>query len=217
MNLNKCKINILGDSITEGVGASSSDRCFVSVLAARTGAICRNYGIGGTRIAFQKKSSAEPHWDYDFCSRVSGMDNDTDCVIVFGGTNDYGTGDAEFGSMSDRSKDTFYGALHVLYRSLIERFTDAKIVIVTPLHRCNEENPRGDGKAADGPVLKEYIRAIREVAEYYSLPVLDLYAVSGLQPEIAAIKERFMPDGLHPSDAGHEMIAERMQKFLEAL
>ncbi len=38
------------------------------------------------------------------------MDNDADIIIVFGGTNDFGNGDAPFGEMSDRTPYTFYGA-----------------------------------------------------------------------------------------------------------
>ena len=58
---------------------------------------------------------------------------------------------------------------------------------------------------------------IKEVAGYYSLPVLDLYAVSGIQPEVDIIRELYMPDGLHPSDAGAERIAKRLMGFLKSL
>ena len=55
------------------------------------------------------------------------------------------------------------------------------------------------------------------MAEYCSLPVLDLYALSGLQPEIEEIKENFIPDGLHSNDAGNVVIAKRLKAFLENL
>ena len=54
MELEKLKINFLGDSITEGVGASTPEKCFVSQIAQKTKAICNNYGISGTRIAKQR-------------------------------------------------------------------------------------------------------------------------------------------------------------------
>ncbi|MBQ9070284.1 MAG: SGNH/GDSL hydrolase family protein [Clostridia bacterium] len=44
-----------------------------------------------------------------------------------------------------------------------------------------------------------------------------MYKVSGLQPVIPIIKEKFMPDGLHPSNAGAKRIAERLYGFLSAL
>ena len=137
--------------------------------------------------------------------------------MIFGGTNDFGRGDAPLGEMSDRTQDTFYGALHVLYRSLIEKFPTAKIAILTPLHRLNEDDPCGDIKPEPVGTLKQYVSVIREVAEYYALPVLDLYATSGLQPRVPIIQQTYMPDGLHPNDAGHEILAEKIAQFLQTL
>lgn len=217
MELKGKKINFLGDSITEGSGASCTDNCYVSLIEKDTGAICRNYGIGGTRIARQQVPSCEKH-DKDFPSRVEGMDADADIVIVFGGTNDYGHGDASLGMFEHRTVDSFYGALHVLYTSLIEKYPDSKIVILTPLHRLNEMNLRGDGsKSRDYATLKAYVDMIRTVAEHYSLPVLDLYAESGMQPNIPIIQEKFMPDGLHPNDAGHRKLADKIINYLKKL
>ena len=120
--------------------------------------------------------------------------------------------------MSDRTPDTFYGALHTLYTSLIEKFPESPIIVLTPLHRLNEDNPRGDGnKLQDVGTLKTYVEIIREVAEYYSLPVLDLYKDGGLQPKVPVIQQKYVPDGLHPNDAGHEILARKIAKFIETL
>lgn len=146
------------------------------------------------------------------------MDKDADAVVVFGGTNDFGHGDAPLGTMNDRTPDTCYGALHTLYTSLLEIYTEKPIVVVTPLHRVNEDNPRGDGnKSSDVGALKVYVDIIREVAEYYSLPVLDLYKNSGMQPKVSVIRETYIPDGLHPNDKGHMLIAEKISEFLKMI
>lgn len=146
------------------------------------------------------------------------MDKDADAVVVFGGTNDFGHGDAPLGTMNDRTPDTFYGALHTLYTSLLEKYTEKPIVVVTPLHRIDEDNPKGDGnKPSDVGVLKTYVDIIREVAEYYSLPVLDLYKNSGMQPKVSVIRETYIPDGLHPNDKGHMLIAEKISEFLKMI
>ena len=58
---------------------------------------------------------------------------------------------------------------------------------------------------------------MREILAYYSIPTLDLYAVGRMQPAVPVIREMYMPDGLHPSDAGHALIAERIIAFLKAL
>lgn len=218
MNLQGKKINFLGDSITEGHGTSGESCFFTTLIAQQTGAVCRNYGIGGTRIARQTIPSVNPRHDLDFPGRVDEMDPDADIVVVFGGTNDFGHGDAPLGCMADRTKATFYGGLHELYTSLIEKYPAARIVVLTPLHRLNEDNPRGDGrKPQDVATLKEYVAIIRQVAEYYSLPVLDLFATSGLQPRVPVIQQRYIPDGLHPNDAGHRLLAEQIISFLQQL
>lgn len=95
------------------------------------------------------------------------MNEEADVIVVFGGTNDFGHGDAPIGNMNDRTPDTFYGALHCLYENIIRKFSDAFIFVITPLHRHNENNPKGSGcKAYDGLVLREYVKIIREVADY---------------------------------------------------
>lgn len=216
MELKGTKINFLGDSITEGAGTSSHDKMFTMLIEREYGAICQNYGIGGTRIARQKTPTNEKH-DRDFISRVPEMDNDADIVVVFGGTNDFGHGDAPIGTMSDRTPYTFYGALHCLYTALIEKYPGVPIVVLTPLHRITEDIPTGDNKPAPVGTLKEYVNIIREVAEYYSLPVLDLFKESGLQPKIPVIQQKYVPDGLHPNDAGNEILAHKIARFLEML
>ena len=206
MELKGTAINFLGDSITEGAGASSIDKRFTDLLSKEYEIISFNYGIGGTRIARQYTPSAEPKYDKDFCSRVEELEESADAVVVFGGTNDFGHGDAPIGNFNDRTTDTFYGALHVLYSSLVTKFPGKPIVIITPLHREIE--------VIGNKTLKAYVDIIREVAEYYSLPILDLYAESGLQPNVPVIKEMFMPDGLHPNDAGYEILAKKIANFL---
>lgn len=213
MELKGTAINFLGDSITEGVGASDITKRYTDILAREEEIIAFNYGISGTRIARQNKPSNDPRQDLDFCSRVAELEPSADAVVVFGGTNDFGHGDASFGSFADRTEDTFYGALHVLYKSLIEKFAGKPIVIITPLHRITES----DKKEGTDLTLYDYVNAIREVAEYYSLPVLDLFKTSGLQPNIDIIREKFMPDGLHPSDAGYEILAQKIGTFLKSL
>lgn len=214
MKLEGIKANFLGDSITEGAGVRDIKDAYWNVLKDRYGlAVARGYGIGGTRIARQQAPSENSKWDLDFCSRVDEMDPDADLVVVFGGTNDFGHGDAPFGTNDDRTENTFYGACHVLMRSLIEKYPSSVIVFMTPLHREVEKKP----ERPNVPHLSEYARAIKEVSALYGIPVFDLYANSGINPQIPVQKQLFAPDGLHPNIAGAARIAERLGNFLLAL
>lgn len=222
MNLKDKRINFLGDSITQGHGTSCQEKIYLNVLKERVGlAEARNYGIGGTRYALQKGTESCPKDDWvdvnSFSERFEQMDDDADIVVVFGGTNDYGHGDAPLGSFSDRTPDTFYGACHYLYSELIKKYLGKTIVIMTPLHRSNELSEYGTAKEKRYGSLREYVNAIREVAEYYSLPILDLYATSGMQPEVEEIKNTYIPDGLHPNDLGHQILAHKLEVFLQNL
>ena len=62
---------------------------------------------------------------------------------------------------------------------------------------------------------KPYVDVIREVAEFYALPVLDLWATSGLQPRVPINKEIYFADHVHPNDNGHRVIAQKLKRFLE--
>ena len=219
MILKGATVNFLGDSITQGVGASSLETRFTDVFAREFGLkTVNNYGISGTRIARQRHPETDsPLYDQDFCRRFSEMDPNADAVVVFGGTNDFGHGDAPLGTFADRTPDTFTGACHYLMNGLLEMYAGKPVVILTPLHRWNEGCPRGDVKTEDVAPLSTYRTILLRVAESYALPVLDLYAVSGIQLTNARNRERLAPDGVHPNDAGYALLAHRIGKFLESL
>lgn len=217
MDITGKKIAFLGDSVTAGHGTSSPDRVFWRVLGDRTGAECFGYGIGGTKIAIQQNPDGN-YKDRYFSSRIEEMIEDADVVVVFGGTNDFGHGDAPIGTQQDRTENTFCGAVHILIQKLIDRYPRAQIVFLTPMHRVGEDEvEKNEYGFHRGGSLRVYVDAIKEAAEHYGVPVLDLYRMSGLQPEIPALRELYMPDGLHPNDFGNERIANRLEGFLKML
>ena len=214
MELKGKRIAFLGDSITAGVGAGAIENRFTDVFAKMTDSVALNYGVSGTRIARQKMAD-DPFYE-DFNRRVPIMDENADVVVVFGGTNDYGHGDAPLGNMGDDTEYTFYGAVSVLCKALLVKYPRATIVFITPLHRENENTSINEFGFSHKP-LSAYVKAIKEVAEYYAIPVLDLYSTSGFQPSVKEIKDIYMPDGLHPSAEGAKRIAARLKNFLQTL
>lgn len=217
MNLKGKKVLFLGDSITEGVGATTYENSYVPVFAQISGADVKNYGISGTRIARQTVKSDNEQCDRDFIQRVDEMEKDADVVVVFGGTNDFGHGDAKIGDFNSRSEYTFYGAMHCLCEKLLNKYPDSDIVFMTPLHRTSENDKTNELGLTREVSLSGYASIIKEVAGYYGLPVLDLFNMSGMQPSVEIIKKEYMPDGLHPSDKGANKIAQRLCGFLSAL
>ena len=220
MELYGKKVNFLGDSITEGIGASSIELSYVGLLTKKYNLITRNYGKGGTRIARQSeiKDPNNPR-DEDFIMRAEKMDPQADLIVVFGGTNDYGNGQAPLGSIEDTDVFTFYGAVRVLCEKLIKAYPSAHIVFLTPLHRWNEDGGLGTWKP-EGVVqhpLCDYARAVCEVCERYSVPVLDLFKEGAMPYNIPEWSKEYSSDGLHPNDKGCELLAEKIGIFLENL
>jgi len=161
MKTNGKKICFLGDSITEGCGASAPEKNFVSLFAAaHPKTAVHNCGVGGTRIAPQK-TPFSPACAHPFYSRVSAMPERADLVCVFGGTNDYGVGDAPLGKIGDRTEHTFYGALYALSVSLLHKYPSGRIVFFTPLHRAGEEIPQE--KPDGGKILKDGVTNGKEI------------------------------------------------------
>ena len=217
MELTGKKINFLGDSITQGAGASAPDTCYVADMERLYHlAAARNYGIGGTRIAHQKAVSAEPVWDQDFVGRYAQMDADANIVVVFGGTNDFGHGLAPFGQVGDTAPDTFCGACDTLYKGLKAMYPHAVLAVITPTPRTNEDSPKGEGNKPAGHILADYVDAIKQIAAANRLPVLDLF-----HPQPMGKGDKFPPellaDGLHPNDEGHALLAKLIGKFLQTL
>ncbi len=214
MELKGKRITFLGDSITEGWGTSDARFRYDNVLAekAQLGSIFTD-GIGGTRIAYQRRASDDPRRDLYFCGRAAALDLSGDVIVVFGGTNDYGHGDAPFGTAEDKTPDTFCGAVGWLMRFLRGRYPASKVVFMTPMRRQGGGVP----SPVTGKTLAEYADAIVKAGERYGVEVLDLYNTLGVDPDNEDDRARYTIDGLHPNDAGHELIAEALYRRLISL
>ncbi len=196
-------ISCLGDSITEGVGGQGQG--WTVVLQQRfPDARVLNYGIAGTRIA------EDPQGSQAFVSRLHQLDPSSDIILVFGGINDFNHS-LPLGLPEERNPATFTGALNLIADTLQRRFPCADLMFITPMKAFGFKNyPHWDSENAQGLKLIHYRDAIRQVALQHSIPVLDLFAESGLTPDIPELKEIMMPDGLHPSPLGHQRIARKI-------
>lgn len=204
MKLEGAKINFLGDSITEGYGVSNPEKLAWHQLIKRDYGLARanNYGVSGTRIARRTVPYyATPVYDVTFEMRAEIMDRDVDAVVVFGGVNDYVHGDAHFGDVNSDGEDiyTFCGALNSLISKLKRDFPKAELVFMTSLHMTEEEQP----DTPDGKILADYVQAIRTISAKRDVKVIDLFAINPMDCTDTSL----VPDGLHPNDAGHAVMA----------
>ena len=202
MKLDGKVINFLGDSITEGHGTTAPENVFHQIIKRNYNIKhAYNYGIGGTRIARQNVPSKEnTRWDLAFELRSDIMDRNADAVVVFGGTNDFGSGDAPFGTLDSTDIYTFCGAVNSLINKLQHDFPAAKIIFMTPIHRIGETQPSNP----DSKTLEDYANAIVAICKNRGISVIDLFKINPLDPADSEL----VPDGLHPSDKGHSIMAQ---------
>lgn len=206
------KITFLGDSVTSGGTTSNGKQAFsyVDYLKDYLGAEITNKGLSGSVIA---EGNIE-NQTQSFVSR-SNQIQDQDFVTIFGGINDFWF-NSPLGSMRDSSDnvETFYGALKFLVENLSKKNPNAHFLFVTPLKECKEGAPHTyeDNnkfvlyKNRAGFTEEDYVNAIKEVAAYYSVPVLDLFNSSNMNPYIESQRQYFADD-LHPNQLGAQRLA----------
>ena len=220
MQLQGLTVHFLGDSITAGHSvADISNNRYDNILKVTCGLKeVRNYAIGGTRIAHQYQPSPEARWDLHFCGRAEMMAADADMIVVFGGTNDFGHGDAPFGQLDDCGRGTYCGAVRWLMDYLVRKYPQAKIIFLTPARRWGDQEPSASlHKHAPGLPLQAYVDVIIEIAKDYPIAVLDLYRELGIDPNREEDRLAYTSDGLHFNDAGHHVIAKKLHEFLLTL
>lgn len=206
VDFSEMKIACLGDSITAATNLEDMEDyqqyAYPSVLQELLGASrVDNLGIGG--------SSVGRYWENAFVDRYQEIPEDTDLILVMGGTNDgFCVTQKDFGSMEERSERTFIGDYDELIRGLKENYPDAQIVLVTPLPNVLHDMLR---KERDYLLPQSMLaNAIKELAGEYELPVIDLYNSNILDTHDAAVIYNYMPDGVHCNPAGYEILAQHI-------
>lgn len=200
------KIACLGDSITAAANLEGEEGylsyAYPAVLKELLGAEeVYNLGIGGSSIG--------RYWTDAFVDRYTQIPEDTDIILVMGGTNDgFCLSEKEFGSLTERKPWTFCGDLDELMRGLKEKYPDADIFFVTPL-----PNILQDYLMRERTYLlpqKNLSDVILTLSAAYDYPVIDLYNSNILDSHDADIVADYMPDGVHANKAGYRILAEHI-------
>jgi len=196
----------VGDSITHGVGTTKIYWQMLEEIL-KLGKVI-GMGVSGSCV------SAKSDYGTDREPLINRWQNipDADLITLFIGTNDYGHG-TPLGTITDVGDISFYGALNVIIPGIIEAHPNSRLVYITPMHRYYK-NVDEESKNASGYVLKDYVDAIKEVCTRYSVPVVDFFNDVGFYPKLSVIRDLYMPDGIHPNEAGHKKMAYLLQKWL---
>ncbi|MGF7400548.1 SGNH/GDSL hydrolase family protein [Thermoanaerobacterium thermosaccharolyticum] len=210
-------MNCLGDSTTwgdNGIGTGGNEISWTTQIQnfLKFKAI-RNYGVNGSRIAITSDRNDS------FVERYKDME-DADVITVLGGVNDFHH-DVLLGNPSSFDPHYFYGALNTLILGLLEKYPDKKIIFMTPMKNkfVHPTKDYPDSFSCNKLNLKQvdYVNAIKERCDYYSVPVLDLYKESGISPYSEYQAKLYMPDKLHYNKEGYCRLAKKIAEYLSKL
>lgn len=151
-----------------------------------------------------------------FINRVDDVDNTIkyDYVVIEGFTNDY-TRNVPLGETISTDITTYKGALNVLASKLISKFSNARIVFVTPhLHNLTP-NENGD-------TMFDFAQATIDVLSRYSIDVLDMTRNGNIATCYDAHKELYGKSGssydiVHCNSEAHKVYATKLEAKLKSL
>ena len=200
------KIACLGDSITQAANLENMEDyqqySYPTKLAEILGAKeVVNLGIGGSSIG--------RYWQDAYVERYREIPEDTDLILVMGGTNDgFCLHRENVGNFEERAPRTLIGDLDELMQGLKENYPNAEVVFITPL-----PNVLHDILRKERPELmsqRVIVDSMIALAKEYEFDVIDLYDSNLLDSHDAAVISNYMPDGVHCNPDGYQILAEHI-------
>ncbi|NDW10170.1 SGNH/GDSL hydrolase family protein [Dysgonomonas sp. 520] len=225
------RVGFIGDSLTDPNSYGDKIKKYWSFLQEWLDITPYVYGVSGRQWDNVPAQAQQLHNDHG---------NDVDAILVFMGTNDYNHGVpiGEWFSESEEQvmaahgepkklvvrkrrtpimdKNTYRGRINIGIGQLKKLFPDKQIVLLTPLHRSfadfGEKNVQPDESYQNrcGEYVDAYVQAIKDAGNIWGIPVVDLNAVTGMNPMVEEQVMYFYDSGydrLHPNSKGQERIA----------
>lgn len=235
------RVGYIGDSITDPNNYSSEITKYWKFLQEWLHITPYVYGVSGRQWNDVPRQADKLYKEHG---------TDVDAILVLMGTNDFNHSVplgqwytekkekvmAAEGQMKKEevrmhrtfcmTSDTFRGRINTgLYR-LKTLYPDKQIVLLTPLHRStatfNEKNVQPDENYQNkcGLYVDAYVQAVKEAGQLWSLPVIDLNALTGMNPMVESQLSFFHNpsyDRLHPSTKGQIRMARTLMYQLLTL
>ena len=235
------RVGYIGDSITDPNNNKGKIKKYWEFLQEWLGITPYVYGRSGRQwndVPRQAKLLKDEHGD------------EVDAVMVFMGTNDFNKGlpigewyvetteqvmaakgqPQQLETRKHRtfvmSDSTYKGCINIGIDTLKRLFPDKQIVLLTPLHRAfakfSDTNVQPDENYQNscGEYIDAYVQAVKDAGNLWGVAVIDLNAVSGLNPIIEEHLQYYNDpsfDRLHPSTKGQERMARTLVYQLLAL
>jgi len=217
------KVVLFGDSITDSYQLTSDNDLYWNILKKMLGIETFCYGINGQEMKHvlgQEKKMTEQ------------IKDDFDAIIIFMGTNDYNSnipiGDWYLEKLKDTvyngkpakrlhrtpifADSTFKGRINITLSTLKAKYPTKQIILLTPLHRAEAYfgtyniQPNEYFANQCGHYIDDYVNAIKESSAIWSVPVIDLFSISGLFPNTESNSIFFRYPGVKPDNGFHDLL-----------
>ena len=209
-DIGKCKISIMGDSISTYEGynppdyhvyytlpvaklhglESVNDTWWKQVIDRLGAQLCVNNSYSGSVVAC---GGVKPACSQQRCEGLGLENNIPDIILIYMGTNDSGFG-VDVGLDDPDFPLKFYGAYRLMLREVKKNYPSAKVVCATII--------TGYVKGKDNAKMPQYVN------EYNEAIRLAVKEEGCMLADIALAGERFETlDGCHPTKKGHDTLA----------
>ena len=240
------KMAIIGDSISCGVSSHYYENSGTVVTAASTSSLLTTAGVAWWQLvknrygiadvvnnsvsgaSFARDGSTNNPRFTTYLNETA-LAADTDIVMIFGGTNDWGV-NVPLGDLTDAASTentaTFCAAVKEVLEYLTSNFAEKEIVFITPMQRwfrtwnttdgernyTNADYDNDDKSSIEkafyncrngvGLYLRDYVEKLKQLCADYGVTVCDLFSTSQMYMNNEAFKLKYAPDGLHPNELG---------------
>ena len=204
----------LGDSLTEKNFRASEN--YVDYITEELDITSVNLGHSGS--GYKKQSSGTTITDE--IASITSYNYGTDIITVMGSINDFSYIADNLGELGDTTTDTIYGAMYVFFNTLQTEYMGTRLGVITP-------PVIGTSYDAQRDKFDKYNKALKETAELFGVPVLDLTYSCNLKPWETNFRNEFYSadgeggtgqvDSTHPNSKGHWLIHNKIKEFLKSL
>ena len=230
------KVAFLGDSITDKIHVGTAKN-YWQYLSELLGLESFVYGINGHQWNGVLRQAEKLRTE---------RGDDIDAILIFAGTNDYNAGvplgewytekhepvevsgpkqEVRKRRTLQMDEQTFRGRINRVMSYLKTNYPTKQIILQTPIHRgyarFSDNNIQPDESYPNriGLYVDAYVDVIKEAANVWAVPVIDLNSISGLYPVNDSHTRYFHKedtDRLHPNADGHYRMAKALMYQLLA-
>lgn len=199
------RLAFCGDSITYGLNQDGGARldAFPDQVGRLLGCQTTNYGVSSASVG----GTSPRVWSNDYTV----VSTEEDIIGVMIGINDFYR-DYSLGNKDGSSG--FYKDLHTMWKGFISRFPPSAgkrlFCMIYPYYDVK-------------PNWEQWTAAMQEVAEYYSIPILDFSKELGINPHMDVNFEYWREEGrgtgkhnAHPTQLTHDMMAKVVAAYIKS-